>query len=352
MGDTSAEASSGACGGQPALVREADRSKRDADRAEWLNRQQALVAIGRRAVSSPSMSVLMQDAAALVAGTLGAECYATAEPADDEATLLFCLNLVSPDETAAETFTEPMSKDGGESLVGYALQMAHPVAVGNLSETRLFRDYFLLRHNVRSALAAPLVTPHQSFGVLVAGSLELDRFSKEDLLFAETVSHLVTTRIDASERLWRSAETERPPRDDAWDAFDGSPSAGPSPESGKRPNRGERRTAARNASGAIPNERRQRPRRSYPYYQFMAPIIGGALPDRSEFRRVRCNDIASGGFSYLASEPPPSDLVMVQLGSPPNLTYVVAQIVHVNRIRMQEKYTYLVGCGYTGRVQY
>lgn len=103
---------------------------------------------------------------------------------------------------------------------------------------------------------------------------------------------------------------------------------------------------------AILTERRRCPRRSYPYYQRVAPIIGSRLPHPSEFVRVCCNDIAAGGFSFLASQPPPSHSLIVALGNQYSVTYVTAQVVHVTRVRRNGKYTYLVGCVYTGRARY
>ena len=100
------------------------------------------------------------------------------------------------------------------------------------------------------------------------------------------------------------------------------------------------------------DERRRGFRRSYRYHQMVAPIVNGKLPRQSEFIRVCCQDISGGGFSYLASEPPVSDAIIVALGSTPKLTYVAAQVAHVTRIERGGKKTYVVGCSYTGRASY
>ncbi len=52
-----------------------------------LDRQQALLAMGRRAIAPPSKSILMQDAAALLAETLETEYSAVAEFSPDRQSL-------------------------------------------------------------------------------------------------------------------------------------------------------------------------------------------------------------------------------------------------------------------------
>ena len=48
------------------------------------------------------------------------------------------------------------------------------------------------------------------------------------------------------------------------------------------------------AAGPMNTERRQRQRRSYPYKQKLAFVVGDQLPDQSEFSEIQCNDIAAG----------------------------------------------------------
>lgn len=99
-------------------------------------------------------------------------------------------------------------------------------------------------------------------------------------------------------------------------------------------------------------ERRQWPRRSYPYKQSIAPIVDGKLPEANRFESVQCNDIAAGGFSYLSPTPPESDEIVVELGTGPKLTYITAQVMHITRRKRQGGHVYLIGCRYTGRAKY
>ena len=103
---------------------------------------------------------------------------------------------------------------------------------------------------------------------------------------------------------------------------------------------------------AVNGERRKRDRRSFPYQQSIAPIFDGKRPSRSDFLSVECNDIGSGGFSYLSEEPPPSTRLLVALGHPPRITYLIAEVVHATRVAGDGPPRYRIGCSYTGRANY
>jgi PAS domain S-box-containing protein len=99
-------------------------------------------------------------------------------------------------------------------------------------------------------------------------------------------------------------------------------------------------------------ERRRQPRRAFPYKQRIAPILDEKLPDRKVFEEVQCRDVAASGFSFLHPTPPVSDTLVVALGVPPNMSYLVAQVVHVTRFDDRGQERYLVGCKYIGRASY
>lgn len=299
---------------------------------DWLKIQQAMVAIGRRAIALPSLSVLMHDSAALIANTLDVECYATAEPEVDGEALLVTLNVGPGGNAEPQVFAKRIDNAVTNSLVQRALRKTHPLAVDDFLASGSFQDPFLQGHGIRSAVAAPLITDCQSHGVLVAGSVDPGRFQTEELLCMETVAHLVSTTIARSLTEKALAEERQ------------STSAAPT---------GPDRSAAMGGHGTVPrDERRRSLRLSYRYHQMIAPITGGKLPRESDFTRVCCHDISVGGFSYLASEPPVSNEIIVALGRSPRLTYVVAQVAHLTRIGHGAKKTYIVGCSYMGRASY
>lgn len=99
-------------------------------------------------------------------------------------------------------------------------------------------------------------------------------------------------------------------------------------------------------------DRRKRPRRSFTYYQRIAPIDNGRIPPLRMFRRVKCLDISAGGFSFLSSVQPSDKHYVVALGSPPVVINVAAEVIHITPTDHEGQTTYLVGCRYTGRLDY
>lgn len=415
---------------------------------QLLKKQQAVVAMGRRAVAPPELDLLLHDAASLIAELLDVEHYLVAECFSEDAALRLELTSRQADESPARIHRT--SREGSESLAGFVLQVAHPVAVENLADERRFQEPWLVGQGMRGALAVPLVLPDRAFGALIACSSQSRRFSEEDLLFAETIAHLVTTTIArgeaeknleaertlaasvlqavgalvlvldrqgrirhvnrACERIsgFSLAELKDQPiwetlsapdevdlfqllfqkllegvtpveyegllltkhsdrRNIAW-----SCSAVPNSQGGVQSiiatglditeqRRAEAEVKTRQAGerpgssvtdSTINQERRRRPRRSYPYRQSIAPVIQGAMPPKSAFVEIECNDIAAGGFSFLSPQPPPSNSLIVALGVAPKLTYLKAEIVHVRRVQNEGRSMYLIGCSYIGRVDY
>ena len=97
------------------------------------------------------------------------------------------------------------------------------------------------------------------------------------------------------------------------------------------------------------DERREKPRRPFPYYQNIAYMTANTYPVEDDFIKVRCRDIAAGGFSFVSPTPPQDDRLVVALGSPRHLTYLTARVVHVTQVVEQDELIHVVGCQYTGR---
>jgi len=89
-------------------------------------------------------------------------------------------------------------------------------------------------------------------------------------------------------------------------------------------------------------------RYSYETTQWIAPCSGGPLPDRSEFREVRCRDISTGGFAFLSPQPPDFEQVVVRLGDGKHAIYATARVVHT--VPNHDGDGHLVGCQFTGRL--
>ncbi|OYV83700.1 MAG: hypothetical protein B7Z73_15840, partial [Planctomycetia bacterium 21-64-5] len=110
--------------------------------------------------------------------------------------------------------------------------------------------------------------------------------------------------------------------------------------------------AAGQTSVDVPSgpERRTSARRSFEFRQFVAPYHGGALPGKASFREVECHDISSTGFSFLSTQLPDFDSLVVALGAPPHLTYLQAHII--NRFSVDDGVAplYRIGCRFAGQV--
>jgi PAS domain S-box-containing protein len=99
-------------------------------------------------------------------------------------------------------------------------------------------------------------------------------------------------------------------------------------------------------------DRRKRPRRAFNFRQRIAAVTGGRLPDPRTFSEVVCNDISSGGFSFVTPTPPGHSTYVVALGVPPSVMYVLAKVIHTRAVTAGGQTNYVVGCQYTGRAEY
>ncbi len=445
-----------------------DTGKPIRQRQDALARQEAVVALGRRAIAPPELPILLQDAAELIAEMLDMEHSAVATVGADGVSLELQLRLRSSETGEFEQFTHESVCSGESSLADYALGVAHTVEVTDLAGDGRFQDVFLRGHAIGSAIAVPLQFQNCSFGVLIACSNGRCQLDTEDTLFAETLAYMVTTTVariraedmlaeerrrsagilqiadaivlvldkeggiqhinQAGERVtgFLLAEIEGRRIGDvlpvpeeanlfqdlfeklangnaaveyesflltkhskrrriAWSYAATTDSDGAiesilvtgiditerreAEERAELAEKSMSETAGSNAdsaandrqpedpvdglpAGVLPSERRNRPRRAYPYCQKMAPVVDGTLPNPDEFTTIECNDISAGGFSYIVPNPPRSDSFVVALGAESSPTYLFAEIAHINPIERDGKQKYLVGCRYTGRAEY
>ena len=461
----------------------ADSTRDDSDPRD--RRQAAIVTLGRRAIAPPDISLLMQDAAGLLAETLDAQFSGVAQPSQDDQSLVMQLFATGRFAKSEQAVTQNLSPEKHLSMVGFALSVAHPIAIDDLAAESRFSDALLKRSGIRSGIVCPLLVADQSFGAMGVFSTEPRSFTKEDVQFAETIAHLITTAA-ARQRAERQLDERNDFNDAVLETVDAlvlvldkdgkimhfnracqdvtgfSPaevrdraiwSAFLVPEevalvrggfeqlrSGKSPveyetylltKHGVRRrvawayTAQRDADGSIrtiiatgvdvtaqreaeqqleeiqeqatetratldeimeridskdlellgisdshndgpaagsfvgkklPDEiesdRREQARRAYPYKQRIAPMIDDRLPAQDRFEEVDCRDISAGGFSYLTEVKPDHKEIVVALGVPPSLTYLSATVLHSRPTERDGQPTFVVGCRYTGRVNY
>jgi len=436
-------------------------------------RQEAVVAMGRRASVLLDPLVLARDAAALLADMLDASLHGVASlmPEGDSIRRHVWKGCSAGEDSPL--VAEDTIAVADESLATYVLQVAHPVVVTDLEKDKRFPDSLLRKHGVTSAVAVPLVVQEQAYGSLAVYTRDQKDFQAEDVLFAETIGHLVATAI-ARKQAEDSLDQQRCLGDSVmqtvgsmvflldregiitggnkacenatgfslgdlrqrrvWDVLpipeeaeqfkgvieklkkepfavsyesclltkhsvkryvswacspvlddDGNLSsiiltgvditaqkaaeeraeqAERDAEELRKKNMELREKASelddeagvlnalRQSQAGKKAQRRGQPRRAYPYRQKIAPIIGGQLPAKDEFKELQCRDIGAGGFSFYSNSPPESDELVVALGSPPQLTYLTAEIAHLERVSQDGKKMYLIGCAYTGHASY
>ena len=98
-----------------------------------------------------------------------------------------------------------------------------------------------------------------------------------------------------------------------------------------------------------PRERRRADRRPYSYVQLIAPYRG-EMPNEPVFQEVRCHDLSTSGFSFLAARRPSFEFMVVELGVSPNVIYIIARIRRVAEIANGAEIQYLIGCEFQNRV--
>lgn len=85
--------------------------------------------------------------------------------------------------------------------------------------------------------------------------------------------------------------------------------------------------------------------------QKIAPYkVGGPLPTVSEFYPVRCYDLSVKGISFLSPTPPNFRALVVRLGNPPDVRYMISSICHVAPMAAGDEQVYRVGCTFVSRL--
>jgi PAS domain S-box-containing protein len=166
--------------------------------------QAALLAFGRRSNAQPPMGVLMEDAAAITAEILGVDRIGVGEVVSGGTAIALRVAGISKQGTLVNVLTHQYAAEAAQSMAGYALEMATPISSSNLATEKRFTDLFLRKLDVVTALTMPLHFNGRPFGVLGLYACRERPFGLDDVQFAETIAHLLTSslaRIKAEEEL-------------------------------------------------------------------------------------------------------------------------------------------------------
>lgn len=166
--------------------------------------QAAVLAFGSRTNARPQLSVLMQDAVVLVAEILQANLTGVGEVVADGRTLTLTIAAIGTEGRPVDPVVHKSSLDAVDSMAAYALNAASPIVTSELAAEKRFTDVFLRRLRVVSAMTVPLHLGEEPFGSLGVYSRQQREFTQDDVHFAETIAHLLTSsvaRVKAEEAL-------------------------------------------------------------------------------------------------------------------------------------------------------
>lgn len=99
-------------------------------------------------------------------------------------------------------------------------------------------------------------------------------------------------------------------------------------------------------------EKRATVRHSFGVEQVVAGLADGQMPDPEAFERVRFIDISKDGVAFFLGHRPEHQDLVIGLGIPPNIVYLLARVAHVEMIELCGNLVYRVGCQFTGRAEW
>lgn len=98
-------------------------------------------------------------------------------------------------------------------------------------------------------------------------------------------------------------------------------------------------------ASSSPAEMRSSVRHPYLHHIQVARLDNGDPPPAAdEFQEVLCEDLSTGGAAVFLKDRPDSEMFIVGLGEPPNRTYLLARVAHVEPV-------FRVGCQFLRRLQ-
>ncbi len=401
----------------------------------------ARLAFGRRSSTYPEVTMLVQDAAALVAQVLGADLSGISTVASG-GTLTLNVAEAGPAGEYLPRASRELSLQPELSMAGYTVMTAGPVVSARLATEDRFTDMFLRELGVVSGLTVPLPAQGIAFGTISVYWKTLHEVDPDAVGFAEIIGHMlgaslarakmenerrrqqllnemVLTAIDSIVMLldlqgnivsinyagtlatrFSSKEVEGRPFEGAFvlpqeqEAFKTAflqtlQGHKPVTMTGSLVTKGNQpqkvfwnlrelvdRSGQAYAVLLVGNDRpgsqfggprplpaivqpenpqsgeelRSSPRLGYSFRQQIAPIYGGALPQKKDLRYVQCKDISRSGFPFYFKQPPDYEDLVIVLGSSPQLRYLTARVIRVAEEPRESGTVSVVGCRFTGRL--
>ena len=136
----------------------------------------------------------MQDADSLVTEILQADLGGISEVTADR-DVQVRLTSRDPHGRAIPVASYHTTLDPATSIVAYAMKTAVPVLSPDLPAEKRFTDLFLRDHKVVTALVVPLPVHDRPFGTIGVFSRSPRDYTLDDVRFAETIAHLLSSSI-------------------------------------------------------------------------------------------------------------------------------------------------------------
>jgi len=169
------------------------RRRTEAELRARTSQQAAVAELSQRALVGTDLATLMQEAADLVAQTLGVEYCKILELMPDGSRLLLRAGVGWKEGSVGQATVSA----GTESQAGYTLLSDAPVIVADLrTETRFSGPPLLHDHGVVSGMSVIIQDRAKPFGVLGAHTTRRRRFTKDDINFLQAVANLLATVIE------------------------------------------------------------------------------------------------------------------------------------------------------------
>jgi hypothetical protein len=109
--------------------------------------------------------------------------------------------------------------------------------------------------------------------------------------------------------------------------------------------------AEQDQSSLMPFEAMQSsPRKTYQFFQRIAPVYNRSLPSEANYFNVECNDISRGGISFYLKRPPGCKYFAIVLGQGPSSTIMFGRVVNSKEVNHDNHRMYLVGCQFIDRL--
>src|SRR5262245_17518019 len=161
--------------------------------ADRLRQQAAVAELGQRALTNADLGALLTHAATLVAGTLGVESVEILEMLTGHEALLLRAGVGwKPGYVGRATVS---AKFGSQA--GFTLLSQEPVIVEDLRTERRFQGPpLLVEHEVVSGLSVPIPGREAPFGVLGAHTLSRRTFTRDDVIFLQSIANVLASAID------------------------------------------------------------------------------------------------------------------------------------------------------------